>query len=234
MNKFVAIAAALGAAGLLGTAAIAAEDHSSHGAPPASGQDSGPSAGGHGHGMKMMMKMGGHGQAAPAGSATPALPGQDAFGAIQEVIRILEADPKTDWSKVNLAGLREHLIDMNDVTLKSTVAERPIEGGLEATVTGEGRTRAAIKRMLTAHAREIDGRQGWKVRAEEIAEGVRLTATATDAKEIAHIRGLGFIGLLASGSHHQPHHLAMARGEFAHDGAAHGAHGSHDTKGAAR
>jgi hypothetical protein len=31
-----------------------------------------------------------------------------------------------------------------------------------------------------------------------------------------HIRGLGFIGLLASGSHHQPHHLAMAKGEFMH------------------
>jgi hypothetical protein len=33
---------------------------------------------------------------------TPMMPGQDAFGAIQEIVRILEADPKTDWSKVNL------------------------------------------------------------------------------------------------------------------------------------
>jgi hypothetical protein len=29
-----------------------------------------------------------------------------------------------------------------------------------------------------------------------------------------HIRGLGFIGLIVSGSHHQPHHLAMAKGEW--------------------
>ena len=27
----------------------------------------------------------------------PTLPGQDAFGAIQEVVRILDADPNTDW-----------------------------------------------------------------------------------------------------------------------------------------
>jgi hypothetical protein len=37
--------------------------------------------------------------------------------------------------------------------------------------------------------------------------------TSADPKERAHIRGLGFIGLLASGPHHQPHHLAMAKGE---------------------
>jgi hypothetical protein len=37
------------------------------------------------------------------------------------------------------------------------------------------------------------------------------------AKGVWHIRGLGFIGLLASGSWHQPHHLAMAKGQFDHD-----------------
>ena len=35
-------------------------------------------------------------------NASPTMPGQDAFGAIQEIVRILEADPKTDWSKVIL------------------------------------------------------------------------------------------------------------------------------------
>jgi hypothetical protein len=28
----------------------------------------------------------------------PTLPGQDAFGAIQEIARILESDPATDWN----------------------------------------------------------------------------------------------------------------------------------------
>jgi hypothetical protein len=62
-------------------------------------------------------------------SATPTMPGQDAFGAIQEVVRILEADPNTDWSKVNLEALRQHLIDMNEVTLKAKAVVKAIEGG---------------------------------------------------------------------------------------------------------
>ena len=46
-------------------------------------------------------------------------PGQAAFGAIEEIVQKLEADPATDWSKVNIGALREHLIDMNEVTLRA-------------------------------------------------------------------------------------------------------------------
>jgi hypothetical protein len=50
-----------------------------------------------------------------------------------------------------------------------------------------------------------------------LANGELLTVTAIDPKEIQHIRGLGFIGLPVSGSMHQPHHLAMAKGQFDHE-----------------
>jgi hypothetical protein len=143
----------------------------------------------------------------------PTMPGQDAFGAVQEIVRILDADPDTDWSKVNLTPLREHLIDMNEVMLKAAVAERPIDGGLEAALTGSGRTLEAIQRMVPAHAQEINGLHGWVAKSSNLPDGVLLTVTSADPKEVAHIRGLGFIGLLASGSHHQPHHLAMVKGE---------------------
>jgi hypothetical protein len=56
----------------------------------------------------------------------------------------------------------------------------------------------------------------WSARTEAIPGGVRLTVVAkdpADARTVARIRGLGFIGLLVQGGHHQPHHLAMARGE---------------------
>ena len=162
-----------------------------------------------------MMQMHGSGPAQEA-MTTPTMPGQDAFGAVQEIVRILEADPKTDWSKVDLEALRQHLIDMNEVTLKADAAAKQIEGGLEIAVTGSGRTLAAIQRMVTAHSREIDGVNGWSAATQALPNGVLLTVTSSDPKETAHIRGLGFIGLLVSGSHHQPHHLAMARGEFAH------------------
>jgi hypothetical protein len=126
------------------------------------------------------------------------MPGQDAFGAIQEIVRTLEADPKTDWSRVDLEALRQHLIDMNDVTLQANAEAKSIDGGLEIAVTGSGRTLAAIQRMVPAHAAEINGLNGW---------------SAKTAMEAQHIRGLGFIGLMVSGAHHQAHHIAMAKGE---------------------
>jgi hypothetical protein len=151
-----------------------------------------------------------------ANASMPTMPGQDAFGAIQEIVGILEADPKTDWSKVDLEALRQHLIDMNEVTLKANVMAQPIDNGLEMTVTGEGRTLAAIQRMVPAHAQMLNQMNGWSAKTELLPNGVLLTVTSSDPKQVQHIRGLGFIGLLVSGSHHQMHHLAMAKGEMMH------------------
>jgi hypothetical protein len=67
--------------------------------------------------QKGMRGMGQHGIMMHNGQ--PNMPGQDAFGAIQEIVAILEADSNTDWSKVDITALREHLIDMNEVTLKA-------------------------------------------------------------------------------------------------------------------
>ena len=56
----------------------------------------------------------------------------------------------------------------------------------------------------------------WSARTERIPGGLRLTVVAKnpdDARTVARIRGLGFIGLLVQGAHRQPHHLAMARGD---------------------
>jgi hypothetical protein len=155
-----------------------------------------------------------HAMAGNHGAGGAAMPGQDAFGAIQEIVRILEADPWTDWSRVNLTALRAHLIDMNLVTLDAAADSRPVDNGLA--VTGSGRTLAAIRRMVTAQATELNRLPGWTAAAESLPDGVLLTVTSTDPKEAAHIRGLGFIGLLASGSHHQRHHLAIALGEPLH------------------
>jgi hypothetical protein len=148
-------------------------------------------------------------------SGQPTSPGQDAFGAIQEIVRILEADPTTDWSKVNIGALREHLIDMNDVTLHATADERAIDNGVEITVTGEGRTSDAIKRMLPAHAHELNA-MGWKASTEDLSNGVKLIVTSGDPAQVTKLRALGFMGIMVQGSHHQMHHLMMAKGEFTH------------------
>jgi hypothetical protein len=153
---------------------------------------------------------------APAAAGVPSLPGQDAFGAIAEVVQRLDADPQTDWSRVDLERLRQHLIDMNEVVLRAEAKTSSMPGGLVMDVTGVGRTESAIRAMLIPHATELDQMPGLVAKTEIIPGGVRLTVMARDAedaKAVARVRGLGFIGLLTLGAHHQSHHLAMARGE---------------------
>ena len=76
--------------------------------------------------------------AAQMAGAAPAMAGQDAFGVLQEIVRKLDADPYTDWSKIDLEALRQHLIDMNEVTLKAVAATKTIDGGREIAVQGRG------------------------------------------------------------------------------------------------
>jgi hypothetical protein len=144
----------------------------------------------------------------------PTMPGQDAFGAIAEVVQILDADPSTDWSKVNIGVLREHLIDMNEVTLRAVATERALDDGVEIAVTGQGRTREAIKRMLPAHAQELV-QIGWTAKSEDLPDGVKLVVTSPDAQQAIKLKALGFMGIMVQGTHHQAHHLMMAKGELA-------------------
>ena len=163
------------------------------------------------HGSMSQMR-----QMAGMPATAPAMPGQDAFGAIAEVVRLLDADPNTDWSKVDLERLRQHLIDMNEVVLRSKVKQTPVSGGLAMEITGTGRTERAIRAMVVPHAAELDRMPAWSARTESIPGGVRLIVVAKqpdDAKAVARVRGLGFGGLITEGAHHQPHHLAMAKGE---------------------
>ena len=130
-------------------------------------------------------------------------------------MKILKADATTDWSKVNLEALRQHLIDMDDVTMRANVVKRTVPGGLQMDITGTGRTAAAIKRMVTSHAHVLEEHTPYQPLVKDIASGVRLTVTAKDtssASTIAMIRGLGFAGILVEGDHHAEHHLMMARG----------------------
>ena len=74
--------------------------------------------------------------------------GQSAFAAIQEIVAQLMADPTTDWSRVDIEALRQHLIDMDNVTLTSS-----------------------IRAMVPAHAATMDGVEGWTMQAAEIPGG---------------------------------------------------------------
>ena len=157
------------------------------------------------HSQHMMMS---------SGQATEG--GQSAFAAIQEIVGILLADPHTDWSKVDLERLRQHLIDMDNVTLRARVVSEDIDGGAIFTVTSaDAAVVGSIQRMATAHSATMNGQGPILFEAETISDGARLTATG-DETAAAHIRGLGFIVLMALGMHHQQHHLALATGNMMH------------------
>lgn len=128
---------------------------------------------------------------------------------------MLLADPSTNWSKVDVDALRQHLIDMDEVTMRATVQKEPIDHGLRMVVTGEGRTREAIQRMLPAHAQDINGLDGWTVQAKALPNGEELTVTGASDADATKIRALGFMAIMTLGTH-QIHHLAMAKGEMMH------------------
>ena len=162
---------------------------------------------------------------APAAPRVPQRPGQAAFGTIAEIVGILMADSTTDWRTVNIEALRQHLVDMDDVTMRATVVARDVPGGAEFTVTGEGRVTDAIRRMTQAHSAMMASMDSTHtIRTDEIAGGARVTVTAVPATDSAHtqkIRALGFIGFMSLGDHHTVHHLALARGSNPHGGHQH-------------
>jgi hypothetical protein len=142
--------------------------------------------------------------------------GQAAFAAIQDIVQKLKADPKTDWSKVDLEGVRRHFIDMDNVFMRSMVKQTNIPGGMSIDVTGEGDVAGSIRRFVTMHTIALDREQAYNAKSSEIAGGVRLVMTLEnprDAKGLAMLRGLGFAGIMTEGEHHAAHHIALARGE---------------------
>jgi hypothetical protein len=162
------------------------------------------------HGMEGAVAPGKH--ISPSG---PTQPGQAAFAAIQEIVEILEADPATNWSRVNIEALRQHLIDMDNVTLRADVTSEPVEGGMRFIVSGSGQIKESVQRMVTAHAAIMNGNGNWKFSAIETEAGANLTVV-TPSQDTRKLRALGFGGVMARGMHHQEHHLMIARGDNPH------------------
>lgn len=143
----------------------------------------------------------------------PTEPGQGAFGALAEIVQILERNPDTDWSQVDVDGLRRHLVDMNALTLEASVKTIANEDSVVYQVSGEGKTLRAIQAMVPAHAAELKRSYQWDSATEKTATGVNLTLTSKDAQQLQRFKALGFFGIMATGSHHQMHHLRMATGQ---------------------
>ncbi len=146
----------------------------------------------------------------------PKEPGQAAFSAIQEIVSLLDADPNTDWSKVDIEALRRHLVDMDNVTMRARATATPIENGVRYVVAGTGAVRESIRRMVGAHAATMSGVTGMTIVAETHPEGATMIVTVANPADLPKLKGLGFIGIMALGMHHQEHHLMIAAGRAPH------------------
>ena len=138
--------------------------------------------------------------------------GQSAFAALAEIVAILQADPETDWERVDIDGLRRHLVDMDLLTKDAVVTRTPRPEGARFEIRGAPRVLEAIRAVVPAHAPFLAAETGWEVVTEDLDDGVALSVNG----DAAQIQGLGFFGLMTIGAHHQEHHLMMAKGAAPH------------------
>ena len=144
------------------------------------------------------------------------MPGNEVFGTIQEVVKKLEADPDTDWSKVNLEALRQHLLDMKAFTEEVEVlSNKPFENGVKIQVRPKSqRAGGALKRLFSMHPAMLKKEKGWIMETRKKSDRWTITFTTNEESDIGKIRGLGYIGLMAAGAHHQSHHWMIATGKM--------------------
>lgn len=140
-------------------------------------------------------------------------PGQGAFATIAEIVVILTNDPMTDWDKVDIAGLREHLVDMDELSLRASSTTAVFDDRIVFTITGSGRTLQAIQTMVPAHAGVLSRTTAWDAKGEVTASGATLMIKSNKPLVLKVVKALGFYGVMATGAHHQTHHLAMAKGD---------------------
>jgi len=145
-------------------------------------------------------------------------PGNDAFGTIQEVVRKLRENPHTDWSRVNLEALRQHLVDMDNFTKHvSEISKRNIQSGVELEVRADSEAASqSLARALSAHPRMIKDEFGWDIAVSGKGPDFRMRVTSPRPEDVEQIRGLGYIGIMAMGQHHQMHHWIIATGGNPH------------------
>ena len=143
--------------------------------------------------------------------------GTDPFATLQEVITALEANPDTNWEKVNIEALRLHLVEMQDMTINVDVKQQYIDNGFQAVVTPTtNRAVKSLTRVLSGHPMQMKAETGWDMQVQNNNSVFTLTVTTNNTKDVAKIRGLGYIGVMAYGNHHQPHHWAIASGDNPH------------------
>lgn len=142
--------------------------------------------------------------------------GQSQFAAIAEIVGVLQADDATDWESINITALRNHLVDMDNVTTGASAKTNTTGLTVTFDITGDPVVAASIQRMVTAHGPMLSHASGWEVVTTKTEHGATLAITAQNGEDLDQIQGLGFWGVMTIGAHHQQHHEMIARGQLSH------------------
>lgn len=149
-------------------------------------------------------------------SGAPGETGQSQFAAIAGIVTMLRNDPETDWAQVDIRALRDHLVDMDNVTTRASVERTVDEMSVTFRISGDEIVAPSIRRMVLAHSPMLQGASGWTVNARELEDGATMVVRVSTAEEMKQVLGLGFFGLMTIGAHHQQHHLMIATGQSPH------------------
>ena len=142
--------------------------------------------------------------------------GNEIFGTVQEVVQKLENDPKTDWSKVDLEALRQHLLDMKAFTEEvEVISQTHIKNGLSIEIKPQtSRAGEALERVMKMHPLMLKQEKGWDMQSKLLNGNFLISVTTENSSEVDELRALGYIGILAEGAHHQAHHWMIATGQM--------------------
>jgi hypothetical protein len=75
---------------------------------------------------------------------------------------------------------------------------------------------ASMDRVFAAHPTQLKRETGWDMHVAKQGDVFVLNVTTQKLAEIDRLRGLGYIGVMALGAHHQEHHWGMVQGESPH------------------
>lgn len=153
---------------------------------------------------------------APAGTVMPTERGDASFTAIAEIVQLLEQDPDTDWSRVDISGLRVHLVDMSELIRAARVEIMALPDGVQMYVSLADRAGEAASRMVPAHGPVLAIETGWVSQVNIEETKILWTVTDPTGDDTAQIQALGFFGLMATGDHHRAHHISIAKGQSGH------------------
>lgn len=173
----------------------------------------------HGVGERHINHSAGTGHTGNSGVASgmPREGGQAAFSALIEMVALLESDADTDWAKVDIDALRDHLRDMDQLILwTDSSTEVSSEDSVQYKATGQGNALQALHRMVPMHAKFIAESRGWDISTDVHAEGVEVVITGLQPDDLQRLEALGFYGFMSLDAHHQAHHLMMALGKGMH------------------